>query len=372
MASLGGIQSQLSQIISDARVEGFKMEDVMPDETQEHFQKINDLKDAREYIKEMECREKDLQMANSSLQARLKEKEDELENQPEEYKTLKVDIQQAQRHIDYYKELAENSQRRAERYQRNLAQSTKEQVTTNEYVAKIERLEKELQCQQATIRQLQDENSCSAEIFASLRAEDAKIIAANEARLAEMLTHASQVETESETFSEVYSDLVEKLETENLSAAFLLNDKGLLLRRMEMLYNIIVSEVTPLNRFFVRAFDVLQIYQFLFQALSDPYATGVGSLPRDLDELMASATQDLHAYHELRKAFSDMGGIAEEQVRTELNGISKSADNILTSLYFIKGDVEGFLARLHREPSTWLAMKARFGGKGVTKRFLTG
>ena len=372
MASMGDIKRQLSQIISDARVKGFKMEDLIPEELQEHFQEMNDLKDAREYIKEMESREQDLQMANSSLQARLKEKEGELENQPEEYKALKVDLRQAQRQIDYYKELAENSQRRAERYQRNLAQSTKEQVTTNEYVAKIERLQKELQCQQATIRQLQDENNCAAEIFASLRAEDAKIIAANEAKLAGMLTYTSQVETESETFSEVYSDLVEKLETENLSTASLLNDKGLLLRRMEMLYNIIVSEVTPLNRFFVRAFDVLQIYQVLFQALSDPCATGVCSMPQDLDELMASATQDLHAYHELHKAFSDMGGMAEEQVRTELNGISKSADNMLTSLYFIKGDVEGFLARLHREPSTWLAMKAWFAGKSATKWFSTG
>jgi hypothetical protein len=362
MANLEDIKQRLSHIFSDAQTQGYKIGDIMSSELQEHLSQKKELDAAHEEHRQMKSREKTLQAANDALQTLLREKEDELDNQPENFKAFKVDLKQAQRQIDYYKGLAEDSQRRADRYQQILTQATKDQLVISEVVAKNKQLQHELVRYELTIRKLQEDNERAAENFARMRDEDKKAMAANDTKLAEMLSHASQIETESEAFSDVFSNLIDTLEIENVTAASLLNDKGALLRKMELLYNVVVSEVTPLKRFFSRAFDVLRVYQKLFQTLSDPYATSIGSLPRDLDALMKGAGEDLHAYHEIHKILSGVGGVTEDQVRTELNGMSKTADGMLTSFCFIKRDVENFLARLRTEPGTWLAMKAKFGG----------
>jgi chromosome segregation ATPase len=339
ISNLGDIQKQLSQILVEAKAQGHKIEDVIPEELQLQFQKMTELKAAREFIKDLESREKDLQAANATLRDKIKAKEAEIENQPAEFKALKVDLQQAHRHIDYYKELAEDSQRRAERYQRSLSNAVRDQIASEEAAAKISRLQTQLQQHQATILTLQEENRRAAETFDQLRTQDAQAMAANAAKLAEALSHASTVESESEQFSETFTTLIENLESE---------------------HNVIVSEVTPLNNFFRRAFSMLQIYQVLFQTLSDPSAPGIPVLPSQLESLMSAAALDLELYESVHSALREAEGVAQEQVREQLQGISGSAAEMLSSFGFIKGNVQMFLARLRRGPGTWAALKATF------------
>jgi myosin heavy subunit len=360
ISNLGDIQKQLSQILVEAKAQGHKIEDVIPEELQLQFQKMTELKAAREFIKDLESREKDLQAANATLRDKIKAKEAEIENQPAEFKALKVDLQQAHRHIDYYKELAEDSQRRAERYQRSLSNAVRDQIASEEAAAKISRLQTQLQQHQATILTLQEENRRAAETFDQLRTQDAQAMAANAAKLAEALSHASTVESESEQFSETFTTLIENLESEHCSAAASLNSSSARIRHQETLYNVIVSEVTPLNNFFRRAFSMLQIYQVLFQTLSDPSAPGIPVLPSQLESLMSAAALDLELYESVHSALREAEGVAQEQVREQLQGISGSAAEMLSSFGFIKGNVQMFLARLRREPGTWAALKATF------------
>lgn len=369
MATLEDLKQRLCQILSEAQAQGYKTDDIISEEVQEHFPGNDELSIAHEVIQGLKIREKTLESANKALQVVLKVKEEELADQPEDFKALKVDLKQARMHIDYYKQLAEDSQRRADRYQESLELVTKEQVAVADVAAKNEQLYRELTEHQSMIHKLQNENQRSAEIFTLARAADKKAMAANEAKLAAMLSHASQVENESEVLSEAFSNLIETLESDNVTSASLLNNKEVLLRKMEILYNVVVSEAAPLKRFFSRAFHVLQIYQILFRKLSDPYVPAIGSLPAELDVLMKGASEDLHAYHEIHEVLSGPGGAAEDQLRVELNGMSRSADGMLRSLYFVKGDVESFLGRLHAEPGTWLAMKAGFGGRRTAKLF---
>ncbi|KAF1942968.1 hypothetical protein EJ02DRAFT_344448 [Clathrospora elynae] len=353
MSNRGGMQKQLSKILAEAQVQGYKIEDFIPGEMHGLFHGLTELKAAREYIKEVEGREIDLQAENNSLLAKIKAKEEEIENQPEEFKALKVDLQQAQRSIDYYRELVEDAHRRAERYQRNLQNAVKDQTASDEAAAKIERLQTELDQHQIAILKLQIENRKAAEIFDQLREQDAKVMADNSAKLA-------VVETESELFSETLTALIDTLETEHSSAAAAINDKSALLHKTEKLYNVIVSEVTPLNRFFSRTYEILAIYQALFQSLSDPHVLDIVSLPQQLDKLMDGASQDLDNYQGVHGLMLGDAGVAEEQVRLQLSGMALSAGDIFSSLQCIEGDVSGFLGRLHREPNTWLAMKTRF------------
>jgi hypothetical protein len=376
MITLGDLQVQLSEIVVNARTQGYKMEDVIPEEMHDHFKQIGELRAAREYIQEMQARENDLQAENNDLQAKLREKESEIDDQPADFKALKVDLQQAHRQIEYYRELSEDSRRRAERYQTELSLAVTDQAAANEVIAWAERLEKELDQHQCTVRQLLAENERAAETFANLRAHDATLIAANEAKFAAILSHTSEVENESEQFSQTFTKLIHDLESEILSASASLNDKAALAHRTETLYNAIVSEVAPLDRFFSRAFRMLHVYEILFRSLSNPSASSIASLPLELDPLMEEASQDLYVYGEVHRTVCEDAGVAGEQIRTHLNGISKSANDMMESFGSVKADVATFLARLKKEPSTWAAMKAKFGTpnkrKGIGKRLSIG
>ncbi|KAB2105436.1 hypothetical protein AG0111_0g5599 [Alternaria gaisen] len=359
MPTLGDMQKQLSHIVEEAKSKGYKIKDVIPENMQNHFSEMTELNAARQYIHEIQAREQDLQIDNNALRAKIKEKEAEINDQPAEFKALKVDLQQAYRQIDYYRDLSQDSQRRAQRYQSDLSLAVKDQIAFNEAIAKIERLQNELGQHQSTIRQLQTENERTAETFAHLRAQDARLIAANEAQFANIMSHTSQIENENELFNETFTTLIDKLEFEVSSAATSVNDKATLLRKMEILHNAIFSEVAPLNRLFSRALKVLQIYQMLFQSLFNPCSPDIASLPLELDPLIEDAMQDLYVYNEVHRTMCQNSGLAGEHIRVHLNGISKSANDMLQSLSSIKGDVANFLARLKKEPGTWAAIKAK-------------
>ncbi|CAI9625928.1 unnamed protein product [Alternaria burnsii] len=367
MSTLGDMQKQLSYIVEEAKTKGYKIEDVIPENMQNHFSEMTELNAARQYIHEIQAREQDLQIDNNALRAKIKEKEAEINDQPAEFKALKVDLQQAYRQIDYYRDLSEDSQRRAQRYQRDLSLAVKDHIAFDEAIAKVERLQNELGQHQSTIRQLQTENERTAETFAHLRAQDARLIAAKEAQFANIMSHTSQIENENELFNETFTTLIDKLEFEVSSAATSVNDKATLLRKMEILHNAIFSEVAPLNRLFSRALKVLQIYQMLFKSLSNPCSPDIASLPLELDPLIEDAMQDLYVYNEVHRTMCQDSGLAGEHIRVHLNGISKSANDMLQSLSSIKGDMANFLARLKKEPGTWAAMKAKFGISGKKK-----
>ena len=376
MATLGDMRKQLSDIVANVKTKGYQIEDAIPDVLRDHFKELSELKAAREYIREIQDREQDLQTHNNTLRAKIKEKEAEIDDQPAEFKALRVDLQQAHRQIEYYRELAEDSQRRAQRYERELALAVTDQAASDEIIARADRLQKELEQLQCTNVQLQAENERAAETFTNLRAHDAAIIAANEAKFAKILSHTSEVENESEQFSETFTTLIHDLESEVLSASASLNDKAALVQKTETLYNAIVSEAAPLDRFFSRAFRILNIYQILFRSLSDPAHSSTPSLPLELDPLMEGASQDLYVYEQVHRTMCEDPGLAGERARTYLNGISKSANEMMQSFNSIKADVAMFLTRLKKEPCSWVAMRAKFGGsskkKGIGKRFSTG
>ncbi|EMD94718.1 hypothetical protein COCC4DRAFT_64364 [Bipolaris maydis ATCC 48331] len=306
-------------------------------------------------IIELQCKEESLRAENTALQKAVEEQatliqelylekegekeEEKVANYAEYVKTLQVDLKQARHQIEYYKVLAEDSQRRANRYQESLTQATKDQVAASQLEAQNEQLQRELVQHKFTIYKLRSENELAAENFARLRDRDKKALAACEIRLADLVSHACEVETESEAFSDVFTNLIDTLENENVVARSLLNDRAALLNKMEVLYSVVG----------------------LFQALSDPHRTTIGSLPPDLDALMTGACDDLHAYREIHGMLSNVGGAAQDQIRKELGGMSESAGGMLTSLHYIKRDVGAFLARLHAEPRAWFTMKAKFG-----------
>ncbi|KAF1844413.1 uncharacterized protein K460DRAFT_408699 [Cucurbitaria berberidis CBS 394.84] len=366
MLNRGELQEQISRILAVAKAQGYNIQDVMPNEMLDQLQGVTEIKAARAYVKEIEGREKNLQAQVDKLLIKLKAKEEELTNQPEEFEALMVDLQQAQRQVDFHKGIADDATKRAERYQRKMVDAVEKQTIVDEAALKIERLEAELHNQQAAYLKLAKENAKIAELAEKQREQDQETIDEKNKQLDTLMSHANMVEAESEKFSETFTTLIDTMESEHCIATAAANEKALLLLQTDQLYSAVVSEITPLNRFFDRAVKVLGIYQLLFQALSDPYNHSITSLPRSLDVLMAGAVDDLDIYQNVHRALR-AGNIAEEQVRVQLDGIAGNAGRMYSSLDGIKDDVAGFLSRLRSEPDAWWAMKGKFAG-GIARK----
>ncbi|KAF5849194.1 hypothetical protein GGP41_006104 [Bipolaris sorokiniana] len=166
------------------------------DETEELHQEIKALEEQTTLIQEL-YREKEGE-----------KDEEKVANYAEYVKILQVDLKQARHQIEYYKVLGENSQRRANRYQESLTQATKGQVAASHLEAQKEQLQRQLAQHKFIFHKLRSENERAAENFARLRDRDKKALAACEVRLADLVSHACEVETESEAFSDVFTNLI--------------------------------------------------------------------------------------------------------------------------------------------------------------------
>lgn len=368
MSGRGDFQKRISKILAEANAQNLTIEEIMPEELQDHFEQLTELQVARGYIHEVEGREKDLKIENSDLLNKLKAKESEIENMPEDYMTAKLDLQQAQNSIKYYKKLAANDADRADRCQRKLTEALDKQSAADAAAEKLVCLQVEIEEKRAMILKLQNDNRLAAETHERILAHSKRLLEDKEAELTAARSHATEVEVESEQFSENFTILVETLESEHAETAVNFNDKSALLRKRNDLHSAIAVEIMPLKSCFERASEILGIYQFVFKTLTDPCSTTIGGLPRSLDSLMLDAASDLRAYRNLHQSLEAEGAV-NDHVRLQLQDIATTAGLMFNSFDCIKHDVDGFLGRLRREPKLWSAMKAKFGTAGRMKRF---
>lgn len=376
MSSRGDVQKQLTRILGVINAENYKLEDVLPEELQDHFQDMTAFKEAQVYIKDAEAREKDLQAENNNLLTQLKAKQDEIDDQPEAFKSLKVDLQQAQRQIELHMKISEDSQERAERYQRKLLDLKEHQIASDEDSLKIKRLQADLDHQQAANLELSQDNR-------NMSAHHDKLMEAKHNKIANLEVYVVQLEKEkreheveitaltlhfvtekleleeaamaSEQVTEACEMLIDDLQRETTSATDHVNRRAV---SHDMLYSGITAQITPLNHFYEHAFGALDIYQSIFHNLADLNTPIYTSLPKSLDTVLDKAADDLDNF----AAVADMiksGSDIQDRIRLQLDAMAGFAARVYNKLDAIKEDVEGILFRLRNDPNTALAMKMR-------------
>ncbi|KAF2034040.1 hypothetical protein EK21DRAFT_57209 [Setomelanomma holmii] len=367
MTGRGNIQKQLSHVLSLINAEGYNLEEVMPQEMQDHFTDMAALKEAKAYIKEIEAREKQLQAENADLSAKLSLKQAEIDDQPEEFKALQVDLAQAQRHIDYYKKLADDAQDHAERYERKMREAVKGQATADDEGRKIQRLERELADYAAATFKLLEQNRAMAEHRDTQQEREQAFIDEKNAQIADLINHANMLEVEkleavelSEKVSETYDSLIQNLEEETLTAAEVLNRHSVSLIEMvksnDQLYSAVASEMAPLKSFFDHAYNTMAIYQEVFQSLADPNCGSIESLPQALDLTLDAANEDILRFQLISVALQD-DGTAQEKVRGQVSDLAQIAARMYITLEGIKDDISDFLNRLQSDANAWLSLK---------------
>ncbi|KAH7066858.1 hypothetical protein BKA63DRAFT_480318 [Paraphoma chrysanthemicola] len=371
MSGRGSLQKQLSHIMSVAKAEGYRLEEIMPEEILDHFNKMTALKESKEYIKEVESREKDLLAENAGLSKQISLKEAEIDNLPEEFKALKIDLAQALRRCEYYEKLAEDSEIRLERSQHKLTELAKLRSATEDDARKMQRLESELVKHEAAVFKLLEQNRAMADLQDAQQELEQERVDERDARIAELIIHANTLEAEkleavelSDKVSETYDTLIQSLEEETLSAADKLNRHSVSLFQMvksnDQLYSTISSEIAPLTSFFHHASSIMGIYQNTIQHLVDPKCNTFADLPPSIDNTLDAANEDLLRFKEMSLALSNQG-LAEEKVRDQVGDLAKLAADMYLMLEGMKSDLTGFLCRLRGDTPAWLASKGLEG-----------
>jgi hypothetical protein len=361
MASLGDVKRQLSVLMDSIKAQGFKFEDAMPEEMQDHFQEMAALAEARTYITDMEARQKDLQAVNVDLQAQLQAKQAEVNDQPTEFKALKVDLQQAGRHVDYWKDMLEHEERRANSFERKLAEAVRLQSVADEDARKISRLEIQVKDCEAMAFKLLEENRRLTDQYEAEHNKTLKLIEEKEDTATALRNYATkleadavQVDEHSEQVEDTLGSIIDTLEQQTQSAAEVANAKSAMFYSQrdfnDKLFSTLASELAPLGRFYDQVTGILGVYQTVIKNFADPRSRTV-YLPETLDSLLGDANDQLFVYQEVCNSLRNdpdiqRYGLAQEVVVARVGAIADAAARLSTNLHVFKADMSDYIERL--------------------------
>ncbi|KAH7406757.1 hypothetical protein DE146DRAFT_599057, partial [Phaeosphaeria sp. MPI-PUGE-AT-0046c] len=310
MASRGDIQRQFSQLMGTINTQGYNLEDVIPAEMQDHFQDMVALKEALSYIKEVEAREEDLQESNNDLLAQLQAKQTEIDNLPNDFKALKIDLQQSQNRIDFHKGIADRESQRAAQYQSKFEKACRQQIETAEDARRIQQLERHLSEREDSLFKLLQENTNIRGVYEDKLDEASKLSDEQDATIAMLRNRVVQLEAEAIQEREIADEvtdtchsLIDSVGQESSTAAEVINTKSIQLFRErksnDHFHSAVVSELAPLNAFYHHAFAVLEAYRSTLENALVSKDLAHGGMPHAIDAMMNSANDQLDFYKHL-------------------------------------------------------------------------
>ncbi|KAJ4364764.1 hypothetical protein N0V95_000712 [Ascochyta clinopodiicola] len=364
MAGRGEYQKQIVALMAAAKAENLNFEDVLPAKILEHFEVMTELKAARELIKELDDRGGQLQTANETLTKKLSHKQKEIDDLPEEFKALKVELHQAQRQITLHKTMSEDSRQRSERYQRQLKETAAKQQTDASAADKIERLQAEVQDQQTIIAKLVEENQAAEAMSAQLRESDLKALAQKDKQLAKKV---EELTGKNELLAKLDKELDEAFSLMTCDTEMLVDDPqeeptvvqqenlqhaGSSTRREAQFSAAIISEMKPLNRFYQAVFQVVNAFAMIFQATSIKDIPPVSYIGDQLDAAQIALGDYIDIKDMMRASIEELGGNDMDQIALlhELDVLAASATNSQIDLEVVHMGFWNFLNQLSDDP----------------------
>lgn len=405
MAGCGEYQKQVAALMAAAKAENLKLENVLPKEVLKHFQDMTELKAARDLIKDYEIREKELQTANETLTKNLHKKEEIINDLPGEFKSMKVDLQQAQHQIKLHKEVADDALDRANRYYRQLQQIAYQQQVDSSNAEKIEYLQNEVDEQHSLIAKLVEENRATESLSTQRYEADREVLAKKDKQLskkdrqlAEKNDLLAQLSLEIEQFggnddacSRMSSDTeatllgdsddvlaiqqeninlqeqnieletrvldlqeqiaITKLQLDQVCSSPALAQANALKDRNSQLLAASVSELKPLNRVYKSVALITQVYADFLQATSPTNTPSVDYIQMLLNDAQVEIDDYVELSKLMRAHFTEMGvDGTQAALHQELDALAKSAVGTQSSLKIIHQGFWGFLHQLSDDP----------------------
>ncbi|KAF2845248.1 hypothetical protein T440DRAFT_522839 [Plenodomus tracheiphilus IPT5] len=353
----GDLRKQLSAVLAGIKTQGLKVQDVMAEEMQDHLPGLAELAQARTYISELEGREQILQTQNDDLLTKLKFKEAEIANQPADFKSLEIELQQAQRHTQMYKGLADDTIRRADRLQHRLDAFVSKEAIANSVSTKVETLQARLDEQLLDYQKLLHNHNAAAEVAENQREQYQHAFNAQRERLQSIINEKTEqlsvataeitrIEAESQGLQDAYTSLIDTLEVDHANVSAAVNEKALQLRKTDITYKSIQAEIEPLKEFSVHATETLQVYRTFAHALLNPAtSTGPVNLSHDFNTLMDHMADDLKLYEEATKELVS-GRAPHALIREYLDTIYTNNARLWEAFDSIQNDVINYIRHL--------------------------
>ncbi|KZM24721.1 uncharacterized protein EKO05_0007072 [Ascochyta rabiei] len=364
MAGRGEYQKQIAALIAAAKAKNLKLEDTLPEETLKHFGDMTELKAARELIKELDDREKQLQAANETLTKKLNKKQEEIDDLPGDFKALEVELHQAQRQIALHKTMSEDSRQRTERYQRQLKEIADKQQADASAAEKIERLQAQVEDQQTIIAKLLEENQAAEAVSAQLRESDLKALAQKDKQLAQ---RDEELTEKDELLAKLDKELDDACSLMSCDTEALVSDppedpltvqqenveKSKFSTHREAQFSAaIISEMKPLNRFYKAVFQIVNAFAMIFQATSTKDIPSLSCVGTQLDAAQVALGDYIDIKNMMRASMEELGADDMDQIALlhELDVLATSATNSQINLEVVHMGFWNFLNQLSDDP----------------------
>ncbi|KAF2641768.1 hypothetical protein P280DRAFT_479049 [Massarina eburnea CBS 473.64] len=346
MSSLGDLRNRLSATIAEANAAGWKIIDVVPEEVQAHFQDLSELKQAREYIKEADAREADLQQKLSNTEQKLMAAEQAVKDLPDDHVQRLQDLTIATNSVLFYKSLHEAAENRANNFKKKWRELDQKQANINTVKSRADALQEECEHQKIIISNLITENRSKQNMIETAkdtheRAMEAKnqqlqaLKAAQEAEAQFQKERARKYEDldrERDEFEATVNGLVEDLEDDKVGAVTALNTVSARKRNLEQLHMTILSEVKYLRRALAQCAEVIAQCQPVVQDLVMVAPAYSVQLPETYPNGLREAAYELESFECLRNAMEDQ---PLDKVRAELGILGASLYNMRNTLVAI-------------------------------------
>ncbi|OSS48967.1 hypothetical protein B5807_06841 [Epicoccum nigrum] len=376
MSGRGDYQKRLAALVAAAAADNLTFEDILPAEIEERFEELTELRQAREYIAELELRETGLRAANGKLKDEVKKKQKAIDNLPDEHVARMTELQQACRQIELHKETEEYLNERAERYRQQLNDSIGKQHAETSAAAKTEALQAKVEHQQGTIAKLMDDNRKSEAMYKQLRESDKHALESKSDRLAKKDALIAQLYQQIDDAHDALSTFKEcdplALQEQNvglLSRNLSLSEENQALQeqytmvkhqlgevlaapyghgsRKAQLFAAAISETKTLNRFFLNAFEVLKAFSRSFQTV--PTRSGIEFHLDAAQEALAGCRDVKAAVRPVTDGTGDHD-LEELTLCKELDTMAVSAGVAMDSLEAVHGGFWKFINRMSEDP----------------------
>ncbi|CCT61162.1 hypothetical protein IAQ61_005019 [Plenodomus lingam] len=356
LLSRGALRKQLSSVLAGIKAQGLKIEDVVAEEMLDHLPGLAELKEGRTYIADLETREQTLLAQNDDLLNKLKAKEVEIQDQPGNIKSLEIELQQAQRHIEIYKGISEDADKRADRLQKKLDSVQSKETISDSLSAKVETLQTQLHTQLSSYQLLLQKHNQATEAADQQRTQYQHAFNTQHTRLQAIITaktealstaHAetARIEAETQAISDAYTSLIDTLEIDHANVSAAVNQKALELRKSQITVASLNAQLEPLVHFATHTAHIIKIYQTFAHALFNPTpASTPVRLGRDFTALLDRMADALDLYEELAEQPVEAKA-PHALIREAMDTLAVQNGLVWDMLGGIYGDVEQYIAK---------------------------
>jgi chromosome segregation ATPase len=364
------LRTRMADLWKEANAAGYRNPaELLPEEMQANSHIVDELKGAKEYIKDVEAREVDLQSQVKDLKTQLEAEKEKVVAIPEDHKELLIEVELLKDRVEFYKGLQTDAERHQQLYINKWQAAIQSNTESSELHLKIAALQLENSQQRQAIVQLAEHDRQAHEVFQEAQMQDQALLAKKDTHIEFLQNSFNQVEERYNTledekidFEAAYEDLLARTEQQNEELVNRLNVMTQHAERLQRINNAAVCEAKTIRYFFHDCTLILStIQQILSQVFSadEKSSETIVYNPDELHRLVSAARSQCDAFAIIRRVMQEQG-LEVEEVRMELDGMWCSATKTHECLTKMEGDLEGFLEGLKMKPGLLGKMKGKF------------